>query len=82
MVAKNECIENVAPTIVPYKAFFQPKNYIFHISPGKHMLWYSIEVPHLGTSNEYPQHMFLWSNKKKYLDVFIWSYAPLVLAKL
>ena len=28
------------------------------------MLWYSLEVPYWGTSNEYPQHMFLWTNKK------------------
>ena len=25
---------------------------------------YSLEVPHRGTSNEYPQRMFLWRNKK------------------
>ena len=25
---------------------------------------YSLEVPPWGTSNEYPQHMFLWRNKK------------------
>ena len=25
---------------------------------------YSLEVPQQGTSNEYPQHMFLWRNKK------------------
>ena len=28
------------------------------------MLWYSLEAPHWGTSNEYPQHMFSWKNKK------------------
>ena len=28
------------------------------------MLWYSSEASHLGTSNEYTQHMFLWRNKK------------------
>ena len=27
---------------------------------------YSLEVPHRGTSNEYPQHMFLWRKKKNY----------------
>ena len=37
---------------------------IFLISPRKHMLWYSLEASHQGTSNEYPQHMFSWSNKK------------------
>ena len=25
---------------------------------------YSLEAPQLGTSNEYPQHMFSWRNKK------------------
>ena len=25
---------------------------------------YSLEAPHLGASDEYPQHMFLWRNKK------------------
>ena len=28
------------------------------------MLWYSLEVPRRGTSNEYPQHMFSSRNKK------------------
>ena len=47
--------------------FFQPKSIdIFLISPGKHMLWYSLEVPHQGASNKYPQQMFSWRNKKKY----------------
>ena len=31
---------------------------IFLNSPGKYMLWYSLEVPHWGTSNKYPQHVF------------------------
>ena len=26
---------------------------------------YPLEVPHQGASNEYPQHMFSWRNKKK-----------------
>ena len=26
---------------------------------------YSKEAPHRGASSEYPQHMFLWKNKKK-----------------
>ena len=34
------------------------------------MLWYSLEVPHRGTSNEYAQHMFSWRNKKN----IIWNY--------
>ena len=28
------------------------------------MLWYSLEAPCRGASNEYPQHMFLLRNKK------------------
>ena len=29
------------------------------------MFWYSLEAPRRGASNEYPQHMFSWRNKKK-----------------
>ena len=36
----------------------------FLISKQKHMLWYSLEAPRQGASNEYPQHMFLSRNKK------------------
>ena len=47
---------------------------IFLISPWKHMLWYSLEVPCWGTSNEYTQHMFSWRNKKRYsLEVPRWG---------
>ena len=35
----------------------------FLIFPRKHMLWYSLEAPPWGASNEYPRHMFSW---KKY----------------
>ena len=40
------------------------------------MLWYSLEVPHQGASNKYPQHTFLLRNRKNILWVFplIWSY--------
>ena len=39
---------------------FLPKSIdIFLISQRKNMLWYSVEVPHRGTSNEYPQHVFI-----------------------
>ena len=34
------------------------------------MLWYSLEVPQRGASNEYPQHMFSSRNKK---DISIFS---------
>ena len=38
------------------------------------MLWYSLEVPHRGTSNEYPQHMFLWKYKKNMLIPLLSGY--------
>ena len=37
------------------------------------MLWYSLEAPCRGASNEYPQHMFSWRNKKN----IIWI-SPLI----
>ena len=30
----------------------------------KPTLWYSLEAPQQGTSNEYPDHMFSWRSKK------------------
>ena len=54
------------------KVFFQPKSIdIFLISLQKHMLWYSLEVPHQGASNEYPQHMFSSRNKKKKFNWYL-----------
>ena len=37
---------------------------VFLISAQKHRLWYSLESPCRGGSNEYPQSMFLNRNKK------------------
>ena len=48
-----------------YNTFLQSKSAdIFLISAQKCMLWHSLEVPHPGTSNEYPQHTFSCRNKK------------------
>ena len=47
--------------------FFQPISRYFLISPIKGMLWYSLEVPHQSASNEYPQLMFAFRNKKNIL---------------
>ena len=40
------------------------------------MLGYSLEAPRRGASNEYPQHMFLWRNKRTIflLPPLIWEY--------
>ena len=44
---------------------FQIKNSdIFHISAQNIDCGYSLELPHWGSSNEYPQSMFLSRNKK------------------
>ena len=37
---------------------------ILKMLPPKHRLWYSLELPRRGGSNEYPQSMFLIRNKK------------------
>ena len=42
----------------------------------KYILWDSLEVPRWCTSNDYPQYMFSWRNKKKN---FFWIF-PLILA--
>ena len=39
---------------------------------------YSLEVPHRGASNEYPQHMFLWRNKKD-ISIFLIKNVPYLL---
>ena len=39
---------------------------IFLISAQTHRLWYSLEPPRRGRSNEYSQSMFLSRNMKKY----------------
>ena len=45
--------------------FFQSKSIdIFSYFSTKTCCGYSLEAPHWGASNEYPQHMFLWRNKK------------------
>ena len=45
---------------------------ILLISAQKHRLWYSLELPQWGSSNEYPQCMFLSRNMKN-IRIFIWK---------
>ena len=61
--------EMIIISIAPDKRGIQTNN-IF-ICPQKHMLWYTLEVPCQGYSNEYPQHMFSWTNKKNI--IFSWK---------
>ena len=45
--------------------FFSPKLLIFFLFLHESICcWYSLEAPNGGASNEYPQYMFLWRNKK------------------
>ena len=49
--------------------FLSRKVFIFFFFLHKSICyWYSLEVPHWGTSNEYPQHMFSWRNRKNIID--------------
>ena len=59
--------------------FFSPKVLIFFLFLHENIFCgYSLETPRQGASNEYPQHMFSWRNKKtikpdthSYLDLCI-----------
>ena len=51
---------------------------IFLISPCNICCVYPLEVPQQGASNEYPQHMFSWRNKKNIylIPTLILTYGP------
>ena len=40
----------------------------------KHRLWYSLEPPRRGGSNEYPQSVF-WAETWKISEIFIWEFS-------
>ena len=47
---------------------------IFLISAQKQNCKYLLELPHWGSSNEYPQSMF-WAEIRKILEFFIWKFS-------
>ena len=49
--------------VVPDKTCFSVQNFSYFLYENV-CCGYSLEVPHWGTSNEYPQHMFSLRNKK------------------
>ena len=51
-------------SFVNYFFFSQTVRIFFSFLHENIMLWYSLEVPRQGTSNEYPQHMFSWRIKE------------------
>ena len=44
--------------------FLQQQNTDFFSLFHDENMWCSLEAPPRGSSNEYPQHMFLWRNRK------------------
>ena len=78
---KKHLIKSYGETIAPDTAFSIPL--IFFLFLHKSMLWNSLEVPHQGASNEYPQRMLTCKNKKKiWITPLIWSYERLWKKKL
>ena len=64
--------------------FFINKKFNTFLLLNEHMLLVFTEAPHGGTSNKYPQHMFSWRNKKKYLldSPLIWSHVQVIMHTL
>ena len=62
---KNIYLELSTYTITPDEVFFDQKVLLIFLSSQKHICCrYSLEVHQRGHSNEYPQHLFPWENKK------------------
>ena len=62
---------NILKILPPKTESFQiKKSDIFHISAQNIDCGYSLELPHRGSSNEYPQSMFLSRNKKNNVYLF------------
>ena len=64
-VLRKHAYSNILKILPPKNENFQIKNSdIFHISAQNIDCGYSLEPPRRGSSNEYPQSMFLSRNKK------------------
>ena len=62
---RKHAYSNILKTLPPKNENLQIKKAdIFSYFCSKHGLWYSLEPPRRGGSNEYPQSMFLIRNKK------------------
>ena len=60
---KAHCSVFSLPTSSGYENY--PENYFFLFLQKNICCGYSLEAPRQGASNEYPQHIFSWRNKKK-----------------
>ena len=62
---RKHAYSNILKILQPKKEIFQIKNSdVFHNSSQNIDCGYSLELPLRGSSNEYPQSMFLSRNKK------------------
>ena len=62
---RKHAYSNILKILPPKNENFQIQNSdIFHVSAQNIDYMYSLELPHRGGSNEYPQSMFLSRNKK------------------
>ena len=64
LITKTGLFKNIEHFTTKNWKFSDKKNDIFHIFAQKHRLWYSLEPPRRGGSNEYPQSMF-WAEITK-----------------
>ena len=70
-------------SIALVKTLFSIQKYwYFSYFSTKTCCGYSLEAPHRGASNEYPQHTFSWRNKKNIYRIpsLIWTYAEALLS--
>ena len=51
--------------------FYQKSIDIFLFLPKNIWCGYSLQAPWQGASNEYPQHVFLWRNKKTTISMLL-----------
>ena len=62
---RKNAYSNILKILQPKKGNFQIKIFvIFHIPAQNIDCGYLLELPHWGISNEYPQSMFFYQNKK------------------
>ena len=77
------CLYNydpLKPCFYIVKLGFTEVYIIFIISAQKHRLWYSLELPRRGGSNEYSQSMFL-AEIWKISEFFIWKFSFFLVVK-
>ena len=74
-LAVNKLIRYISPLIITHKALrkflsdFILISFLYYFSQKLRLgISYESSSRHPGTSNMYPQHMFWWRNKKRYLS--------------